>query len=359
MRIFLTGHGTLPERLTWYRESIDRLAPKHRLVSSPGQADIVFCAESGSNKFRSFAKTLELDSAVTSHPDKVFIYDYGDHPVFFLSGLYSNMPRQRVDPVRTRPADTWSEIEPAAVAELLGRRGEPSLLFSFRGSNSATVRESLYALNTSGLEARITRTFRWWDYGEASEDKDRRVYLDELRDSLFVLCPRGLAPQSRRTYETMQLGRVPVILSDDWVPPDGVAWPDFSIRVAESRCAELPQILEDHRPDAAEMGRAARAAWDEKIKPGPVLMRRWLGAIQEIMETRPSGWSEAAQYRRWRSNRFLWDNGIHPAQSAAKRLLGRRRPGPTDLPAGSKISAGLGVSSQSYFHSARRSRPIC
>ena len=67
-------------------------------------------------------------------------------------------------------------------------------------------------LDVSDLPASIVQTYRWWDYGDAAIDVDRRVYLTEMRDSAFVLCPRGLAPGTHRVYEAMQLGRAPVIL---------------------------------------------------------------------------------------------------------------------------------------------------
>jgi hypothetical protein len=303
-----------------YRESLAALAPRYELASSAQAADLILCAEPGTNKFRDWAKVLERDPVVSTYPEKIFVYEFSDQPVAFLPGLYVSIRRHRIDWARMRPADRWTEIDTPAERALLDQAGEPRLLFSFRGSNSARVRERLFTLDVSGVRASITQTYRWWDYGSAAVDEDKRLYLDELRDSHFVLCPRGWAPSTVRIYETMQLGRVPVILADDWVPPYGIPWPEFSLRVAEDRLRDLPEILERRREDAAEMGRAARDAWERYMRPGPVLMRRWLGAIEEIKETRPAGWNEAAHYRRWRSNRFRWENKIHVVQGAAQRV---------------------------------------
>jgi len=60
----------------------------------------------------------------------------------------------------------------------------------------------------------------------------------------------------------MKAGRVPVILSDDWVAPEGPAWPSFSVRVAERDVKSLPEILEAHEGAAARMGRVAREQWE-------------------------------------------------------------------------------------------------
>jgi hypothetical protein len=320
MRVFLTGHGTRPERMAWYRESLNALAPRYQLTSSPQAADLILCAEPGTNKFRNWTKVLELDPMISAYPEKIFVYEFSDRPVAFLPGLYVSMQRHRIDWARMRPADRWTEIDRSTERALLDRSREPRLLFSFRGSQSARVRERLFTLDVSDLSASITQTYRWWDYGSADVDEDKRLYLDELRDSHFVLCPRGLSPSTVRIYEAMQLGRVPVILADDWIPPPGIPWPDFSLRVAEDRFRDLPDILERRRDDAAEMGRAARDSWERYMKPGSILMRRWLRAIEEITEMRPAGWNEAGYYRQWRSSRFRWENKIHVIQGAAQRV---------------------------------------
>jgi hypothetical protein len=58
--------------------------------------------------------------------------------------------------------------------------------------------------------------------------------------SKFVLCPRGYACSRWRLFETMMAGRVPVIISDQWVPPEGPAWERFSVRVSQKHVAQPP-----------------------------------------------------------------------------------------------------------------------
>lgn len=325
MRVFLTGHGTLPEHRRAYREALRELAPRHLATSCPAAADVILYTEHGSNKFRSWQRVLEGDAIIRDHPDKCFVYDWSDRPVPFMSGLYVNRLSRDMDWRRMRPADYWTAIEGSAEEELLDRTCEPVLLFSFRGKANSDVRKALLNMNLQGVNARVTETGRWRDYGDMRSDADRKVFLEEMRASWFVVCPRGLAPSTLRVYETMQLGRVPVILSDEWEPPRGVPWPDFSLRVRESNVHALPSILEGRRRDAREMGRLARHAWERWMRPGPTLLRRWLEAIEEIMELRPPDWREADQYRRWNSQRFQWENGIHPAQGVMWRAVRRSR----------------------------------
>jgi hypothetical protein len=58
----------------------------------------------------------------------------------------------------------------------------------------------------------------------------------------------------------MKAGRVPVIIADEWVPPPGPSWPEFSLRVREARLRNVPQILERFADRGPEMGFRAREA---------------------------------------------------------------------------------------------------
>ncbi|MEG5066237.1 exostosin family protein [Microcoleus sp. B3-A4] len=102
----------------------------------------------------------------------------------------------------------------------------------------------------------MNRTYEWCHHS----DEQKVFYTEELINSKFVLCPRGNCPASIRLFKTMKMGRVPVILSDDWAAPDGPTWLDFSIRVSESKIHELPGIIEGYEAQALTMGNLAREA---------------------------------------------------------------------------------------------------
>ena len=219
MRVFHSGHGIFPERMAAYREALEALSPSYRRTESAATADLIFYTEPGWNKFRAWTKTLSVDPVISTYPEKCFVYEFSDRPVAFLAGLYVNRPRSKIDWRRMRPADYWTSIPASDEQELLQRRkrAEPTLLVprqnECRGATAASRPRP-----SRELPAQITETFRWHDYGGMEADKDRRLFLQEMRDSWFVLCPSGLAPSTFRVYEAMQLGRVPVILSDHWEP---------------------------------------------------------------------------------------------------------------------------------------------
>jgi hypothetical protein len=115
-------------------------------------------------------------------------------------------------------------------------------------------------------------------------DYDRR-YAELTKASKFVLCPRGLSAASIRLFETMRIGRVPVILSDDWVPPVGPLWEKFSIRVAEREFARIPHLLEQRESEAVAMGELARKAWEEWFSD-EVLFHRLVESCLDIQRRR-------------------------------------------------------------------------
>jgi hypothetical protein len=53
------------------------------------------------------------------------------------------------------------------------------------------------------------------------DDFDQKTiqYNEVLSDSVFSLCPEGSGPNTIRLWESMSVGTIPVIYSDDWIPP--------------------------------------------------------------------------------------------------------------------------------------------
>ena len=116
-------------------------------------------------------------------------------------------------------------------------------------------------------------------------------------------------------YEAMQLGRVPVVIADQWVAPEGSAWSRFIVRIAESRLNEIPSILRERECDYREMGLAARLAWEEWFSPETRLVHA-LEAIEDICLTKHAAHDESDCKRQWTTFGFEWRNGISVPQSA-------------------------------------------
>ena len=76
----------------------------------------------------------------------------------------------------------------------------------------------------------------FWSYEEDRGKELKEEYLNLLEDTAFPLCPRGKGLNSIRFFESLRLGRIPVLISDDpKLPLEGMLnYDDFVVRVPES-----------------------------------------------------------------------------------------------------------------------------
>ena len=287
-------------------------------ANSPADADIILYFEPNYLKSRRYARLLLSDPVLREYANKCFTVDYYDYPIGFMPGIYVGMPRADYDPMRFRAGCYMGQYNAltTALAEQRGHR--PELLFSFRGSASHDVRKRLFAAGLGSRQSSITQTYPWFTHTDA----EKTAYVQEMLNSKFILCPRGQSTTSIRLFETMELGRVPVILSDEWVAPEGPSWPLLSLHVSESRLKELPDLLRRFEPQAAEMGEQARLAWERWFSP-QMRVTSTLGYAEDIMRLRPAQHDESAFQSRWLSPAFAWKNGWTPVQSLYRNVRER------------------------------------
>lgn len=236
----------------------------HSVVDDPETADLIVFVEFYGGGW--YFERVRRHPLVRQYREKCFLFCANPFVIPFLPGIYAGVEKAWAS-ARTRPGFYLGRTQNQFTTYTPPDHDLP-YLFSFMGSvRNAAVRQKLATLrhprsffqNTSGDFDRILN--RKMDRPERM-DYDRR-YAELTKASKFVLCPRGLSASSIRLFETMRMGRAPVILSDAWVPPIGPRWEEFSIRVRESDFARIPVLLEQRESEAVGMGERARAEWDE------------------------------------------------------------------------------------------------
>jgi len=279
------------------------------LVDSPEAADLIVICPRPSNPV--FPAEIFRRGIAWKYRHKCVVVSTDDNPTITHKGFYTSLrastlrspllkggfdPRVAyVGPEEPFPIDT-------------GHR----LLFSFLGSFAThPVRERIGALVDqwahAGTAAFLIKDTRRTSAAERSPEEAeafRLTYLDAMRESKFILCPRGMCPSSIRLFETMKAGRVPVVISDEWVRPPEVRWDDFAIFVREGDVASIPEILVAEEAAFAERAAAARRAWDgwfaKEALAGTVT--RWgLSLLEESRRASPS----------WRHLAALWTQVGH------------------------------------------------
>lgn len=170
-----------------------------------------------------------------------------------MPGLYTNVPSY----LHQYPIYEYGFYPRVFDNELLADRVKFSnceYLFSFVGNSKNYPKLRQQILNLSHSEAYLEDSF-------SENTKLEKTYTDILKVSKFVLCPRGIAASTFRVFETMRSARVPVIISDDWLPPLGLEWNEFSIKISENDVDLIPDLLKNIEDKAEEMGKRAFDCW--------------------------------------------------------------------------------------------------
>jgi hypothetical protein len=283
------------EKLLW-EQTWPQDSTCYRLTRDPKEADIILILEPNYFKTRAYLEELAALEELQRFPQKCFVVNQDDNPVPLLPGVYVAMPTFRREGKMVIPY-CYLVPSPNKVLSANDRREVVTdLLFSFRGAASAPVRRRLFDLAPRLVafgRGKITRVNRWFDHTAEEE----RAYVDEILRSKFVLCPRGQGVASHRLFEVMELGRVPVILADDWWAPVGPEWGKCSIRIREKNVGNLLRVLQVYEDRFQTMGRAARVEWETWFAP----QRRLVWMLAKI-ESLQDNWILHARdlRRRWR-----------------------------------------------------------
>lgn len=98
---------------------------------------------------------------------------------------------------------------------------EERYLAHFRGRAWGEVRPALFEHLQADNDILITedRCFDLGGEGTAVDMGQVKAYYRELRQSRFCLCPAGWTPWSRRFYEAILVGSIPVLIPGTFAPP--------------------------------------------------------------------------------------------------------------------------------------------
>jgi hypothetical protein len=270
----------------------------HSLTNDPDSADLILFAElKGAGPYFELVRRHPL---VKKYREKCFLFCSNAFVIPFLPGVYASIEK------RWHSRRTYSGFY-LGVSENEFVRFTPPMddlpyLYSFVGSihNAAVRRDLAKLVHPKSFFHDTSAEYDHVLYGRM-QDRDLREfwrrYADIMQASKFVLCPRGLGVSSVRLFDTMRTGRVPVILSDDWVEPKGPCWKKFSLRLPEKQFACIPSLLEKHEAEAVTMGQLARKRWEEWFSE-EVCFHRVVEWCLEIKKRRhiPEKWAHFIPY---------------------------------------------------------------
>lgn len=76
---------------------------------------------------------------------------------------------------------------------------------------------------------------------------ESHIYIDYMKKSKYCICPKGYEVWSTRVMESILYGCVPVMISDNYVPPffQVLNWSEFSVILPEKDVPKLKQVFMD------------------------------------------------------------------------------------------------------------------
>lgn len=228
----------------------------------------------------------------------VAVWDHGDHPTGLYPGLHCSLPDRRAGSVgRYNPRRHRAAPYPLAYNERIVRFDPPDAVHDvvFHGGLTHRVRRRVVTALAGRPNAKTTvRSGPWASMFDRSGSEPKLDYAQSLRRTRFFVCPRGLGVGSVRLFETMKAGRVPIVVADGYVPPEGPDWSTCALFVPEANVDSILALVAVHRDEWETMAAAARDAWEAHFGEAALLdtIARALRAV-DLSGPGPSAWAHA------------------------------------------------------------------
>jgi len=212
------------------------------LSDTPEKADIIVMLES-CIKTPNYIDELAQEEIIHLKPFRVYTLNYDDQPLGFLPGLYTSLDRQNFD---AQYHLSWPYLNSPnyLVDNYIVQEDQPSqnsLLFTFSGSCTHPLRRRIFSTYSQDSDSyRVVEV----DWRPKHDENGEFNYMQDILRSKYVLCPRGVAPYSHRIFETITLGKVPVIIADDWIP-FSIPETGYYIQIQEKDILDIPIILQN------------------------------------------------------------------------------------------------------------------
>ena len=259
IHLWRIGVEVLDRSIAHYEDLASTTRHGHVLVDDASDADLVLFTQAHVCPDPLSLRAFRSSEPWRRFPDRCFVVDFRDRPWCAFPGLYTSMPARHFQP-RWQRAWLYPWIDEPSFLPM--RSTDPDLLFSFVGGRTHSCRDPILSLTSDRALIEDTSGFDHLDESPEAERR-RQNFRTAVRRSKFVLCPRGHGTSSFRLQEVLAAGRVPVIISDEWVEPSGPDWTAATVRWPESRAAALPGHLDGLEARFDEMATAGAALYDQ------------------------------------------------------------------------------------------------
>lgn len=144
--------------------------------------------------------------------------------------------------------------------------------FGFCGAITHGLRNQIISMiNRSELEKDFVIRKGFWA-PELTKTEARYQYVKHIENNAFTICIRGAGNFSYRLYETMMMGRIPVIIDTDQILPfeRHLDYSEFSLRINyrdDKIIDKLGEFVLKSDEDIISMQKKSRLIWKEYMSP--------------------------------------------------------------------------------------------
>lgn len=268
----------------------------------PYEADAIILKEINSFKNFNYVNTLLRDPFISKFAHNVYTINDDDCATGLLKGLYTSLPKSRFN-TQLHVAVPYMNFPNEQVYKSEASGGEPSFLASWRGNTKSNpLRKRILKNFKKEQQFLIEETNSWLNH----DDAEKTTYVNLIKSSKFSLCPAGWAPVSFRIYESMALSRCPVVIADNFVPPEGPNWHEFALFFPEKRLSELPNFLLRKESSYLKLGQRAYEEWLKHFSPEKIGFY-YANAVLALIKGAPK-LKLQDEIQRWNSLEIQWQN---------------------------------------------------
>lgn len=282
-------------------------------ATNPDKADAIIIQENNEYKDYQYINDLLANRFVDSYIDKIFTISDDDSATGVFRGLYASIPRKRFDK-RFHRAVPYIRFANDYVFTNQ-QKVEPVYLAGWYGNTkSNNIRKQLVAKWQNDPAIAVKHTHSWYNHRE----EEQKAYVTLILNSKFSLCPAGWAPPSPRIYESMALGRCPVIISDNFVKPQGPEWDNFALFYPENCITKIDTFLRMHESQFQQLGEKAKENW-ERLFAGDLLKYYYANTLIDLIKSAPKV-GKVQEIKRWRSLSTYWINNWTIPQRVSTKI---------------------------------------
>jgi len=144
----------------------------------------------------------------------------------------------------------------------------------FTGSSQIRVTLIESIKQQSGLITYLDAVDKFFGFLDPEKmGEQRNKFLNSMKDSWSVLCPRGAGENTFRFFEVMSMGRIPILIADTCLLPfeDEIDYDSFILRIPEADAAGAGSIIADWfsqqtEDDLIKKCKKSREVWERYFK---------------------------------------------------------------------------------------------